>query len=218
MGPYVDGPAALAHAVLLDGGLHALNATHKGDWAQFMASLILRIPRVMETLQSMSHDAFGEVLDADPDAAREVTGNLTLRQYVDTHAPWMYQQVARGALHLGIQSDRIRQTMTSGQWAMRKLDLRGHYDLLLGDQPLLLEGHEKTSYLIALPLSPRAAFFIFNNPGTGHNLANMSDAATAKLLNQRTISTAAERVFSADGRHAAYIAKHLPQTSRFRTK
>lgn len=166
----------------------------------------------METLHSMSQNAFGEVLDADPDAAREVTGDLTLKQYVDIHTPWMYQQVAMGALHMGIQSDRIRQTMACGQWGMRRLALRSHYDLLLGDQPLLLEGHEKTSYLIALPLSPRVAFFIFNNPGTGRNLANMSDAATAKLLNQRTVSTAAERVFSADGRHAAFIAKHLPQT------
>lgn len=213
MGPYVDSPAADAYKALLTAGLLKLTAEQKGYWAQFVVSLILRIPRTVEKLHGMARETLGALLDEDPDAVREVTADLTLREYVDRHAPWMYQRVALGAMHMGIQSERMLKTVTTGQWSLRKLSPRGSFDLLLGDQPLLMAGTEKTSFLIAIPLSPRVAFFMFNVAATGGNLARLSDASIAKMLNRETVSSAARYVFATDGRHAAFIEKHLRSNS-----
>lgn len=201
MGPYVDTPASDAHKLLLaDDGLARLDAAQRGYWAQFLVSLLVRVPRRMEATRKRSIEILNQMIDGDPEFTRE---------WVDKYYPEAYSELAIGVLPKLIQSDFLLKEITNGQWSIRTLRPACPYTLLIGDHPLIYLGSLKAEPLIALPLSPHKAFLFYRNIASGEAIRKMSDSTFSKRLNIDTVNGAMRYVFATDDRHEAFVRKHL---------
>lgn len=209
MGPMVDQPAARAHRQILTTGVTSLNEEQRGYWAQFLVSLIIRTPDMVSVILDRARTTFNRILDEDPDFMREHYPDLTSREVVEKHAPWLYSELAIGALPMLIQSDLLMAGVTKGQWATRTLGPRCRFDLLIADRPLIYVGTMQTSFLIVVPLSPRTFFAACDNIETWRNLSKLTDEVIAKKINLESVTNAARYVFAADDRHSPFISKHL---------
>lgn len=209
MGPHVDGPAAAVHAKILATGIRSLDDEGRGYWAQFVVSMLLRIPRTMEHLHERAIKHLGDQLDEDPEFARQYDPDTTTRQWVDKHYPEAYAEVAIRTLPMLIQSEKLMAAVTTGSWATRTLNARCPFTFVLGDRPLLYLGTLETRFLIVLPLSPRTAFIFFNDQATWQEISTRSDANFAKATNMESVTAAARYVYASDARHSAFIERYL---------
>ena len=166
MGPHVDDPAAKLHAKILGNGIKSLDYEGRGYWAQFIVSMLLRLPRTMDYLRERAIKHLGDQLEEDPEFARQYDPDTTTRQWVDKHYPEAYEEVAIRTLPMLIQSEKLIAAVTTGSWATRTLDARCPFTFVLGDRSLLYLGTLETRFLIVLPLSPRTAFVFFYDRAT----------------------------------------------------
>lgn len=209
MGPMVDQPAAIAHRQILEGGVTSLDPEQRGYWAQFLISLMLRTPDMIAMVRERARETFNRILDDDPDFMREQYPDMTSREVVEKHVPWVYSELAMGALPMLIQSDLLLAGVTKGQWATRTLSARCRFDLVIADRPLIYHGTMETSFLMVVPLSPRTLFAASNNVMTWRNLSRLTDDVLARKLNLDSVTGAARYVFASDDRHSPFIGKHL---------
>lgn len=209
MGPVVDQPAAATHRQILDAGVTSLDPEQRGYWAQFVISLLLRTPDMISLVRDRARETFNRILDEDPDFMREHAPNMTSRQFVEQHAPWVYSELAMGALPMLIQSEKLLGGITKGQWATRTLGPRCRFDLVIADRPLIYLGTMETSFLVVVPLSPRTFFAACDNILTWRNLSKLTDDALARRINLESVTNAARYVFATDDRHAPFVGKHL---------
>lgn len=209
MGPVVDGPAAAVHRAILAGGIRSLDAAQRGYWAQFIVSLLLRVPRTMAVLHEKARTILGKHLDKDSEFGRQHDRTTTTRQWVDKHWPEAYAEVALGVMPQLVQSDNLMAQVTKGKWATRTLSPTCRFDLMIGDHPLLYVGALDAAFLLVIPLSPRRAFLYFDDVGTWDNLRRLSEAQFARAVNLHTVSTAARYVYASDDRHVLFVNKHL---------
>lgn len=214
LGPHVDNPAAVVHQKLLMNGLGSLSGEQFFCWAQFLASLLIRAPRMVAHLKESGKTELVTSLEADPHAYEEIRGDAveqTLLEWFEAHESWLLETFGTRMLPGLIQrQDLLGYFLGSNTWILRSFGL-SKYDLLTCDQPLLHYGSVKDEYLFALPLSPRVLFAVTNNARMEKSLRDASEDFLVKQLNLATVKRADRWVVGSDTSQGSFVRAHLPR-------
>jgi hypothetical protein len=206
MGPEVDDPAAVVHAKMLRLGLRGLSPEDRVIWSRFIVSLMLRGPRMMDNIRARGRAILMKsVTDQgkDPDIDE---GYDSLLSWVMAECPWEMDDLGVRALPMLVNSEKLNAQVMAGHWATRPI-VGSDLDLLISDRPLLIAGDYKSSYVIAMPISPRRLFVAFNDTGTWDRMSKKSSKQLVKDSNLDTVVNAERVVFATGQQHETFIRK-----------
>jgi hypothetical protein len=211
LGPYIDDPAAVVHAKLLSQGVSNLTRDEKMSWSPFLISLMLRAPAMVAHLRKRGREILSAGLDEAPDeylAARGSDPEASLREWVEKHQPDLLDDLGVMTLPRLAQSTKLNLAVLNVTWAIRAVG-RSRFDLLIGDRPLILAGSFETSFLLALPLSPRRMFFAFNDSQTFENVKAFDETAFVRAANVSAVSSAERYVYAPNAVQEPLVKKLL---------
>jgi Protein of unknown function (DUF4238) len=211
LGPHIDEPAALVHAKLLRSGLSGLSLEDKMAWSPFLVLLMLRHPDGMRRIRTLGSAALSAEIDKNPEEYLNLRGNEpeeTLREWVEVHMPDVHDDLGVIALPSIASSQQLNLPILNATWVIRTVPA-SRFDLLISDRPFISEGTFETSFLVALPISPRKLFFAFNNINTFENLKQLNDEDLVKSVNRSTVDAAEQYVYATSIQQKPFISKFL---------
>lgn len=212
-GPHVDDPAAVVHAKMLAQGVSSLTAEEKKDWSPFVVSLMIRTPRMVRHIRERGRSVLQAGLDENPDeylAARGQAPEASLREWIEKHAPDVLDDLGVMTLPELAFSERLNLTLLNVTWGIRAIG-SARYNLLISDSPLIVAGTLESSFLVALPISPRHLFFAYNNERTFDKLRQLSHDLFVRETNLSTVAAAETYVYATDATQRSFVQKYLPK-------
>jgi hypothetical protein len=130
---------------------------------------------------------------------------------VERYTPALFSEAGKSFLPGIIDNPRIGNTILKMGWWTWTLDSEHYFpDLLTSDSPVFRShglGDERC--LIALPISPRRAFFATRNSATLNPVMAHGTARVAKQLNASMVKQAQKYVFGSSDRHLRFVEKRL---------
>lgn len=213
-GPMIDDPTAIVHAKLLRCGVGLLTAEDKVVWTRFLTAQLLRVPAQMDEIRAKGREALLAQLGRDPDEYDAIRGDApetTLLEWTERHVPGVFDDIGPRALPLLISSPLINGAIANHtRWLTVRVE-RAEYDLLIGDQPLVLHGTFSKGFLLALPLAPRLLFLCLNHPYIWDKVLKRSHAILVRDMNRSTCGAAAIYVYSTNDRQQPMVRRRLPK-------
>jgi hypothetical protein len=213
LGPQVDDPGATAYHAIMNLGVDKLSPEQVDAWTRFLVSLMVRGPDMVALARARGADVLRQSLAERPDEYLAARGNdpaKTLLEFVENNRPEIFHDIAPRILPDLVMSPNLTNAIRDAIWMTQDFT-QSTVDLCIGDRPLIYLGTMASSFLLALPLSPRKVFFAFNEQRTGQNLAGRPVSALARQLNLHTVSQAMRYVYAAHGGHHEFIRRNLAQ-------
>jgi len=211
--PMIDTPASAVLPKLLAGSVATITDSERSTMTRYVLSLRARHPDAVAFTKRSGAPYFIDELRKRPeeyDALVKHLGCETLEELVDREFPSLIGQDF-GALTLPdlITNKKTGERLFRMPWWTHDVS-KGGCNLLIGDRPVIVEGRlENGPYISITPLSPWVLLFICNDPPSIDRWRGMTDAEVAKAANKATVRSAASRVYAADKRHEALVAKYL---------
>lgn len=210
LGPEIDGKAAIVHKMLMKEGATSISSRERLIWAQFLTAQRVRIPYMVEHFRS-------KVLEEFDRNVNEMTNRLmreSFREMALLHRSKVTQNIAVDVLKYVIESDKLNNAILNCQsWFVRKLD-NSNVDLLIGDNPLIIEGPLTGRFLMMLPLAPRLAFCAATHIDTEILMLASEDFEVVKSMNRHTVSVARTYVYAKDLSQTDFIDQYLGRRGR----
>lgn len=209
MDPKVDGPAALAHKVLLTEGVGVLTEQHRIDWARFLVCQMIRTPKMVEHVRLRGREI---LMRGDEPVAADVLGpgepQVSLSQWLKEHRPDLFDDLGIDTLPHIINSSLLNGVFLKATWATREIK-HAKFDFLVSDSPLVYEGKMSSNFLFAIPLSPRKLFLAYSDEQTGNNVKRAAADAVAVAFNRNQAAQAQSYVFSTSDKQRAFVTRYL---------
>jgi len=149
LGPDVDGPAAVAHQVILERGARTLSAQGRVDWSRFLISLLLRTPDQVETIRARGQESLTAEFKKSPEEYTNVRGDdpaASLTEWVEQNNPVVFTNFGVEALPALVGSGMLNQALLQASWATRTFP-PSRVSLLIGDKPIIYIGTMARSFL-----------------------------------------------------------------------
>ena len=209
MGPRVDDPAAIAHQVMLNEGIEALNEQHWRDWARFLVCQMMRTPKMVTHVRLRDREI---LMRGDEPVAADVLEpgepQVPLSQWLEEHEPGLFDDLGIDTLPHIINSQLLNGVFLEAIWATRDIK-HAKFDFLVSDTPLVYEGKMNSNFLFALPLSPRKLFLAYSDAQTGENVKKTKADAVAITFNRAQADQADSYVFSTNDKQRAIVVRYL---------
>jgi hypothetical protein len=197
LGPQIDDPAAEVHIALLKSPAETLDTDARNAWSRFLAAQLARVPHQMTQIRRDGRRIVISRLEAAAGRVDEETSNLPILEDFGPKAlPWI------------LESPRMIGTFETATWGLRKF-AEDATSLIIGDNPLSLDGSMAGKFVYCLPLSPRCMFYAFNDLALYTQMSAASDQTIIMVHNRDQLDLAKRAVFATDTFHSELIEKHL---------
>jgi hypothetical protein len=214
MAKVVDEPASRALKVIIDGDYSKMTPELQVVWTRFLMSLIYRTPHMVSYITKEAEANLRNNFQLNPEdyeAARAPTHPPTLLEFVERYTPALFSEAGKSFLPGIIDNPRNGNAILQMRWWTWALDNKYSVpDLLTSDSPLFRShglGDERC--IIALPISPRRAFFATRNSARLKAVMAHGSARVAKELNASTVNQAQKYVFGINDRQLRFVERRL---------
>jgi hypothetical protein len=200
----VDSRAADALVKLSDDdGLHGAD---RRAWANFVASLLVRMPADIRLLRKSSAELvrellpiFGRVIDLVEDAEKrpnlqEIGDSVGFKFAVDHIRQLM-------------SHERLRDGLEAMRWG--KLTFATTQDLLISDRPVMYTGLGGSDALLIVPIGPKEVFTAYNDQAVWLRLKQANASEVVSKLNMAVVGGANSVVFGRDEKQLRFIQNRL---------
>jgi hypothetical protein len=148
----------------------------------------------------------------DYESARAPTHPPTLLEFVERYTPALFSEAGKSFLPGIIDNSRNGNAILKMEWWTWTLDNNKYSvpDLLTSDNPLFRShglGDERC--IIALPISPRGAFFATRNSARLKAVIAHGPARVGKELNASMVNQAQKCVFGSNDRQLRFVERRL---------
>jgi hypothetical protein len=188
----LDNKAAMVAEKMLS-GKHRLNPGETLAWAEFLASLHIRVPERVHRVRREGSEqvhAFLGAPDADFDRLRDGHPAGNLAEFADMELPHMLPDAGVRLLPEIIQNGEAVTDMARMWWGVRSFAWTTH-TVLTSDMPLMLLAPLRAdNCLIALPLSPRHVFFAARRPDIVARIKRKIPSELVRLTNETIVENA----------------------------
>lgn len=165
-------------------------------WAVYLNSSLIRLPHVLEKLDSFFTDRVRKELLADQEVFKQLKGDSSEENLLD----WAMVNCPQELVNLDLEA--MLHLLTQDEILKRILDLKWRFvdfsqcdDLLLGDVPLLRFGNLfSAEALLVMPLSPKRSFIGVADEAAYEKLYLAKSDDLVRNFNIATLSTAREFV------------------------
>ncbi len=169
-------------------------------WAQFLTSMKIRTPENVEKIRTEWQRALvREIESAQPDYAKrkQDTDPETAVDWLRVNRPGLIESFGVGQLPKIGSNTKAMQNVLSFDWHIVDFESSSK-PLLTSDRPCVYtKGLDKPNCVIALPLSPRHAFFAFRpNSNAQRVLMKTPTSRLAAGLNESVVGQAVTRAYS----------------------
>lgn len=210
MGPVVDGPAAIAHRVMLTRGIGALSEDQWRDWARFLVCQMVRVPKMVAHLKLRGREILmrGEEPVA-ADALQPGEPEVSLAKWLLEHKPTLFDDLGIDTLPHVVQSELLNGVFLGATWGIKQLKWAKH-NFVVSDTPLVYEGQMNSDFLFAMPLTPTVLFVAYSNEAvTGKNLDEASHSKLVVTMNRAQADQADTFIFATDNKQRGLVARYL---------
>jgi hypothetical protein len=168
-------------------------------WAQFLTTMKVRTPENVKKIAIAGSEAIvREMRSAQPEyvAIRGETDPATALDWLKLNRPGLIESFGVKQLPKIASNSRAMQDVMSFSWHIVTFE-RSSKILMTSDRPCLYtEGLDKPNCIIALPLSPRHAFFAFRSGSLAQRgLMNAPISKLAARLNESVVGQAVLRAY-----------------------
>lgn len=204
----IDDAAANAHALLLAGGVPALDDRHRIDWALFIMSLWFRTPHDVKALA----DALAVL--GEPSVSRQVLD-------VDAPEEWpagAFRDLQMEALRELIEDRERWIALLEMEWAV--VPIEPGRELWISDWALGLPRADEAPWLgapgsyVALPISPSMLFVAAGSRAKLRAIESRSPREIISWQNGMSVGCAINFVGATGPRNADYIVRNFGQRTR----
>lgn len=204
----LDNDAARVHQRFTEMDKDDFSSPERIAWSRFLSALMRRHPRFIKYLRRRAEEVYHQaVQDFKADQGSSVAEGFE---------NWLADVGSIEAKNIGlttvfpdlVNSELVNDAILKAHWKIRR-NAPTHLDFLISDRPLIFGGKLDTSFLFALPLTPRHAFFAYNVPETGERLDRESVLNIIKKMNLATVLASCDHVFATSDRQARFIGKYL---------
>lgn len=210
----IEAPAGLVLNKMRTAGRgHDLTMEERHVWTRFLMAQRIRSPEIVRFLDDQAPPHLRKVLSAYPEeyqALAEEGDPETLLEWVERAKPGLINDFGRLLIPSLILDDRAYNRIIRMQWW--QMDFTGTgIPLLSSDHPLVIvPGIDHPGCVIAMPISPRFAFFACPNKGVAEYLAKFYGLRfLAEWLNFQVVRLANAQVYAVDTRLSDYICAHM---------
>ncbi len=194
----LDNEGARIVSKMIEGG--SLEKRDRILWAQFLTSMKIRTPENVEKIRTEGQSALvREIESAQPDYAK-------LKQHTDPATAVDWLRVNRPGLIESFGVGQVPKIASNAKAMQDVLSFSSHIvdfsnssmPLLTSDRPCVYtEGLDEPNCVIALPLSPRHAFFAFRpNSNAQRSLMQTPISLLAAAMNESVVGQAVTRAYS----------------------
>ena len=184
-------------------------------WTQFLLALRARSPENVQKMRGEGEKALvAEMHSAQTDyeRLRQNTDPTLAVDWLRVNRPGLIESVGVGQLPKIYSNPRSMQDVLSFDWHIVDF-AKSSKPLLSSDRPCVYtDGLDKPDCVIALPMSPRHAFFAFRpNSNAQRLLISLSVSKLAAELNKSVVGQAADRAFGREAGDApdAFFHRYL---------
>jgi hypothetical protein len=208
----VDDKAAVAHRILLAGGLKALTLLQRIEWARFMMSMQYRSPWSLGELARLCDKIMRENMgggEAGFDEMRKPGDPETMYEWFLKYRPETIANFHKITLPSVIDSENMGKYLVNMIWST--VDLSGSkFSLLTGDRPLVhSHGWKHPDTTLAFPLSPTMVLFANNRHERTQDILSTPAVRLVKQVNEHIVRCAVDFVVGRDKSHLAFVEKRL---------
>jgi len=209
----VDTPAAPVLEKLTARRSNSLSRDEKSSWIRFLLSLHYRNPETLSGIQAKLGALLSAAMAEKPDeytTIKEGSDPPTLTEWVSQHDSQMIPNAGKLMMPQLIDSRNVGQLIFEFHWWTVDFTA-SRVSLLTSDRPLVMtNGLQKERCVIALPLSPRLAFFASKDPQTVRtSIERTGMTAAARALNESVVMQAAKHVYGVDCAHLRFAENRL---------
>jgi len=206
----IDDRSAIVRDKVINCGINSLSDEERSDFARFLFSLEMRMPKVVGKLKSAA-DEWKEALNSDPailtaianlgSAATPVEMWEKQRASLDDHALMLLQKL--------VDNSNLGPKIVNARWNV--ITLRPNEGTFaLSDRPIIKNnGFEDDDGYWALPLDPTHLFVATPHARVMNALVRTSAQRIAKTLNPQSARQAWKYVFSIESRADEWVGKYL---------
>ena len=214
MAKVVDEPASRALKVIVEGDYSKMTPELQVAWTRFVMSLMFRTPHMIDYITKEAERNLRSNLQSDHgeyESLRAPTHPPTLLGFVERYTPAVFSGAGKSFLPGIIDNPKIGNAILRMGWWTWTLDSKHHFpDLLTSDSPVVrYHGLGDERCVIALPISPRRAFFATRNSAALNAAMARGSARVAKELNALMVNLAQNSVFGSDDRHLRFVENRL---------
>ncbi len=202
-----DDEGAKVLELLLSEGTKSLTAEQEEHWSAFVASLLVRNPKIIETRFRNKGENFRALLNEgqeEYDSLKSDEHPQSVADFVEHLRPGCIDDIGLNVLPkvVDLVASRIMNEM---EWCVVNTSSMSH-SFLIGDRPVILSAETTDpSCIVALPLSPRHVFLASRPSKQWENLMNLTHEKLIKAVNDETVTRASTEVYSSDERQKAFI-------------
>jgi hypothetical protein len=213
----VDSKGAVAHQVLLAGGLNRLTPQQREDWTRFMMSMQNRNPFALQELRRLAEQVLRknlDVNDSEYDAVRKDGDPATLWDWTMKHQPHVIEEAYKRMLPGIIDHKGVGQHMMNMFWAT--IDVSGSaHSLLTCDRPIFwTQGLKAPDTVLLFPLSPTVLFAATNGAGRMRGAMRAPPKQHVRVINDQIARLAVEFVIGKDDRQLSFVENRLPKSDQ----
>lgn len=204
----VDQEAAQVHKKLLNSAFVDITEQDRIAWARFLMSLRIRQPAIVAKLRRDASETLRAQLASQPEQYTKLAGGAdppTLIEWTEASFPGLIENVGVSFLPTFTDNERIGTAILRMGWHLRTFPDSEHA-LLLGDDPcIFVGGIDDPNLVIALPISPGAAYFAVRGEEPLRRLRNRNSNQLIREINESTIKQARARVYATDNTPRRFI-------------
>lgn len=203
-GPEIDNKAAPVVRRLIDMGVDGLSSDQREVWARFLVAQMVRVPSMLQYFATFAEREFTE----GAKAIASQPGRASFLEYARNNEPHAGANAAVGMLETVIEDEKLNSALLNAKWRIFQ-PKNSKFDLLVGDNPLIMLGGMSDNFIAALPLGPRTLFCAASDEGTLGNIESESHTDVVSTVNKDSITKAAKYVYAKDTSQTALVKKYL---------
>lgn len=191
-----DAGAKIVNKFLLS---QQLSKKERIRWAQFISGMRVRTPENINKIKEHSTNWFSKKLDTDNSdylALKQDKDPADFKDWVELNRPGLIKNIGVGQIPKIVSNPKVLADILAMDWF--DLDVSSaSRPLLTSDCPCVFTtGLQHKDCVIALPLTPKHAFFAFYNGSKAyHSLMRAHPSEIVKALNYNVVTQANERVY-----------------------
>jgi hypothetical protein len=212
MGPLIDDPAAKVYHHMVTSSA-PLSSLQRSVWTRFLMSLRVRMPDVIDRLRAEAEDHLRRSLLEQPEEYEAVRGPndpANLYEYMQQHRPGFVADFGIRMLPNLLNHQPVARKIFEMYWWTHQFN-GATVDLLTSDRPLIIvPGLDDIHCVMALPLTPRLAFFAAHSLAVAKRVASTPMSRLARFLNHETMQLADQYVYAGNRNQEAFIRQRFP--------
>lgn len=211
MGPLVDEPAANVYHHLCKSTI-PLSDFQRSVWTRFLISLRVRMPDVIERLRTESELELRRSLaeqSEEYNALRGADDPTSMLEFLERQQPGLVEDFGIRMLPDLLNHEPVFKKIYEMYWWTHSFK-NSSVELLTSDRPLIVTPNlYEPSCVIALPLTPRLAFFATHSLEIAKRVTSKPVSQLARALNQDIVRLAREYIYSQNNNQEKFVRKYF---------